>query len=159
MDRDALQLLVAYQRRANARILETTALLTDDELRRPAPLDYDSAFETLLHIAIVDWSWRDFCVSMDDEDDSYPEGWPPEDLPSIDRFCREEDEQLVEYVATLTDEALSQPVTWKGEDGDIVTHPRAAILLHIVNHATQHRSELARYLTDCGHSPGDLDLL
>ena len=34
-----------------------------------------------------------------------------------------------------------------------------ADLAHVVNHGTQHRSELARYLTVHGHSPGELDLL
>jgi uncharacterized damage-inducible protein DinB len=33
------------------------------------------------------------------------------------------------------------------------------MLIHQVNHATQHRSEAALLLTQMGHSPGDLDLL
>lgn len=37
--------------------------------------------------------------------------------------------------------------------------PYWQLLLHVVNHGTQHRSEAAVLLTEAGHSPGDLDLL
>jgi uncharacterized damage-inducible protein DinB len=33
------------------------------------------------------------------------------------------------------------------------------LLTHILYHSASHRSELAAYLTQCGHSPGDLEFL
>ncbi|HYU21327.1 MAG TPA: DinB family protein [Chloroflexota bacterium] len=37
--------------------------------------------------------------------------------------------------------------------------PLWQMMLHVANHGTQHRSEVAALLTGFGQSPGDLDLL
>jgi uncharacterized damage-inducible protein DinB len=78
-----------------------------------------------------------------------------DDLPAIHAFCLEEDSRLRRYVRSLDDAAMSEPLQVRAA----YAPPRWLILAHVVNHGTQHRSELARYFTECGHSPGDLDLL
>jgi uncharacterized damage-inducible protein DinB len=60
-------------------------------------------------------------------------------------------------VGSLGQQGLDQPMTIGFEN--TVDVSRWQILAHVVNHGTQHRSELARYLTECGYSPGDLDLI
>ena len=81
-------------------------------------------------------------------------GFELDDLTAIHAFCLDEDVRLRAYVESLDQAALDEPL--RGND---FVRPRWLILAHVVNHGTQHRSETARYLTDCGHSPGELDLL
>jgi uncharacterized damage-inducible protein DinB len=158
MDRESLLAFVRFHAWANDRILTTTAELSGDELRETAALDHGSAFHTIRHLVDVDWSWREFCIG-NDVGDSYvwDHGYELDDLPAIHAFCLEEDARLRTYVASLDDPALNEPLALSEEPDDKV--PRWLILAHVVNHGTQHRSELARYLTECGHSPGELDLL
>ena len=157
MHREMLRYMVRHHAHANERILETTALLSDDDYRRPAPLDYESAHETLLHMLVVDWGWRESLMGNDDDDDSYPDGWPFPDLPTITAFWHEEHTRLLAYVDSTPDDSLAAFLSWDSEDGVHYDAPHWAIVLHIVNHGNQHRSELARYLTELGHSPGELD--
>jgi uncharacterized damage-inducible protein DinB len=153
---ETLLVFVRFHAWANQRILATAAELTDDEFRRATTLDHGSAFQTLRHLVDVDWSWRELCEGNDvGQTCLWDTGVALDDLESIREVCTREDDRLRRYVGSLDEAALVEPLDM-GEERAI---PRWLILVHVVNHGTQHRSELARYLTECGHSPGELDLL
>ena len=156
VDADTLLALVRFHAWANDRILTTTASLSDEELRRSANLDHGSAFQTLRHLVDVDWSWREFCIGNDvGATYVWDHGFALDDLPTIHAFCLEEDDRLRRLVESLDDAALAVPWATRPD----FARPRWLVIAHVVNHGTQHRSELARYLTECEHSPGELDLL
>jgi uncharacterized damage-inducible protein DinB len=158
MDRDSVLGLVRFHAWANDRILTTAGQLTDDEFRRDGVLDYGSAFHTARHLVDVDWSWREFCAGNDvGETYAWDHGFALDDVGAIHAFSLHEDDRLRRFVESLDDASLREPVALSEAEGDVV--PRWLILAHMVNHGTQHRAELARYFTECGHSPGDMDLI
>jgi uncharacterized damage-inducible protein DinB len=156
MDAGSLLALVRFHAWANDQILTTMAELSDEEFRRTANLDHGSAFQTLRHLVDVDWSWREALLGNDVGDTfAWDHGFALDDLAAIHAFSREEDARLRSYVESHDDAALAESMKL----GPDFARPPWLIVAHVVNHGTQHRSELARYLTECGHSPGDLDLL
>jgi len=158
MDRESLLAFVRFHAWANDRILATAAGLNHEQLQKAEVLDHGSAFQTLRHLVDVDWSWRRSCIG-NDVGDTYvwDHGYTLDDVPALHAFSLEEDARLRRDVESFDDTALREPLTLSAEPDDVA--PRWLIVAHVVNHGTQHRSELARYFTDCGHSPGDLDLL
>jgi uncharacterized damage-inducible protein DinB len=154
--RDALETSARYHAWANDRILTLAAEIPDAELRAPASLDHGSAWGTLRHLVDVDWSWREFCTGNDIGDAyvwDFVEGL--DDVAGLHELARRDDASLRTYLASLGDDALAEELSMTPEE----RRPRWLILLHLLNHGTQHRTELARFLTDHDRSPGDLDLL
>ena len=148
--------LVRYHRRSNERVLDAIDALTAAQFDIAAPLDHGSIAETLRHLVVVHNSWREFLLGHD-VDDSYEWEVPPlPDLASITSFWREETDRLLRLVDETND--VDRPYSWSNE-GKTVTATFGWIIAHVVNHGTQHRSELARHLTELGQSPGDMDLL
>jgi uncharacterized damage-inducible protein DinB len=158
MDRESLLTFVRFHAWANDRILSTAAELSDEELLRPSVLDHDSAFHTIRHLVDVDWSWREFCQG-NDVGNTYvwDHGFVLDDLPALHGFSLEEDRRLRSYLESLADTDLAERLAMSEDPNDRIA--RWLIIAHVVNHGTQHRSELAHYFTTCGHSPGDIDLL
>jgi uncharacterized damage-inducible protein DinB len=151
--------LLAYNRWANEQILERMQQLTTEQLTTPANLDHGSALQTLQHTVDVEWSWRLMAqqipapkVLAELEDLST--------VAAIARYWAHEADELAAYVQRLDQHTLNALVEYGTPQGWPARSAKVwQILAHIVNHSTQHRTELARYLTDCGHSPGDLSML
>jgi uncharacterized damage-inducible protein DinB len=62
-----------------------------------------------------------------------------------------------DYLASLTDDDLTDLVRYTVDTGQKRERLLWHCLWHVVNHGMQHRSEAAAILTGYNHSPGDLD--
>ena len=64
------------------------------------------------------------------------------------------------YLKALSDSGLENVMRYRStlDNKEYVT-PLWQVLLHLANHGTQHRSEVAAELTRAGRSPGNLDYI
>jgi uncharacterized damage-inducible protein DinB len=153
-----IQTFFDYNFWADRRILDTTALLSEAQFAAPAGLSFSTLRGTLVHIIGAEWLWRKRV-----EEGVSPAGLIPEsDLPSYDRIAtrwKEEEMGWQDYLVDLDDGDLQRQVRYTNTKGLPFETPLWQILLHVVNHGTQFRSEAAVALTQTGHSPGDLDFI
>ena len=143
---------------ANRRVFAKAARLSRHALNRAASLSYPTPIATLVHILDTQWFWREGAQFGE-----FPlEVLRPSSFPSL-RSLRsrwdDEDRLFLRFLGSLTDRQLAGTVTYKWRRARPRTRPLWHIVLHVANHATQHRSELAMFLTAKKLSPGNLDFL
>ena len=153
----AIHSLFNYNYWVNQRILETTACLSNEQFITPGAVSHASLRGTLAHALSAEWAWLRRCQG------SSPRGLPSEDdfpdLESLARCWQEEEKAMRSYLAGLTDDDLNSIIRYSRTGGARFETPLWQILLHVINHGTQTRSEAAVLLTQFGHSPGDLDYM
>jgi uncharacterized damage-inducible protein DinB len=151
---DDIQTLYAYNYWANARILETAARLPAEQFAT-ASLAETNLKETLVHILVTESVWLLRWQELAPELGDFPADFPT--LESVHSQWQQEKQRVLTYLATLTDGDLDKKVTYLGADRQSFTRTLWHLLVHVVNHGTQHRSEVAMVLSALGHSPGGLD--
>lgn len=158
MNVNDLKTLYDYNYWARDRILNAAANLPDQLIIAPTSLYYGSLLGNLVHILNAEWIWRLRCQ----------EGFSPTsftleekitDLESLELASKEEETLMRAFLASVQDEDLLKPVYYKRMKGQEQTNLLWHILVHIVNHGTQHRAETAALLTEYGQSPGDIDFI
>jgi uncharacterized damage-inducible protein DinB len=104
----------------------------------------------LVHMLGAHQRWRVGIRDEGDTDGPSPEREPLPDAASLVARWEAEFEAMDDFLAWLTDGFLAYVHEGRGV---------WQMLLHLLNHGTQHRSEAALILTQAGRSPGDLDLI
>jgi len=149
-----IRTLYDYNSWANARILDAAARVPA-ELFTTAALGTCRLYDTLEHILVAESIWRLRWLGVAPESVEFPDSFPT--LAALRARWSEEDQQLYAFLDRLNDTDMDRTLTYQRGELGADTRTLWHLLLHVVNHGTQHRSELAMLLTELGHSPGDLD--
>ena len=150
--------LYDYNDWANKRLWQVVAGLNADQLDNDIHNGIGSIQTTLLHMVNAVWTWRTRWQGGMPSTVLQREDFPT--LQSIQTRWQEEEEQLQRFLTTLSDEDLYREVRYRrpAAPAEEFAPPLWKTMLHLVNHQTQHRSEIAMQLTALGHSPGELGM-
>jgi len=154
---ELIKTLYQYNAWANTQILDTTARLKTEQFLASQGASYESVRETLVHMMSAQWiylaRWQGSSPRTMLEAHQFP------DLASIRTQWSEIEGETQAFVAGLNDAKLVQIIPYLNTEGQRWAYPLWQQMIHQINHATQHRSEVAVMLTQFGYSPGWLDFL
>jgi len=151
-----VQLLYAYNRWANARLLDASSLLPDELLRRDVASSYRSIFETLRHIAWGEWLW------LGRWQEQAPAGRNPlfcADLTALRPRWSEIERDQSQFISGLAPLDLDRSVSYENPAATRWTYSLRHMLHHVVNHSTYHRGQVAGMLRQAGTTPPATDFL
>jgi uncharacterized damage-inducible protein DinB len=149
MRADEIRFLLAYDRWATRRVLNALDGLDPVVWARTDVVGERGLGSILVHQLGSSQRWRALFEARATDERDRPELEP---LPTIDELrARWEVEWAAvdSWLQTLTDGFVANV-----HEGV----PVWQLLVHVVNHGTQHRAEAAALLTAVGRSPGELDL-
>ena len=118
--------------------------LSHEQFTKEMNYSHGSVRDQILHLIDVDKAWF-----SDLQGGEFQDPLAPEDFDRRERIRAHWDnvEQMMrDYLATLDDDMLSEKPL-KGEDENLILWQ---VLLHVVNHGTDHRAQLLRVLNDLG---------
>jgi uncharacterized damage-inducible protein DinB len=157
MKKEEILTLYRYNSWANARILNAAAQLTPGQFITPTSFSPGGLRGTLVHTLFAEWLWRNRW-----EGHSSTTWLTAEDFPTFDSLrsrWQMEGTALLTFAENVTTERLAQKIHYQTTSGQPKVDLLWQLMLHLVNHGTQHRSEAAAILTGFGRSPGDIDLI
>jgi uncharacterized damage-inducible protein DinB len=147
--------LVAFYKHnlwANLSLLDTCALLTDEQLQASAPGTYGPIRDTLVHLLRAEDGYLARLVGRQPEDLLRVGEFPG--IETLREHARHSGEGLIAVAGTV-DPAQVVRGTYRGEPYEL---PVMVPLMQAIHHATDHRSQIASMLSQVGIEPPDLSV-
>jgi uncharacterized damage-inducible protein DinB len=145
MNADAFRHFYDYHFAENRKLWDRyVAQLSDEQFTQPVDYSRGSVRDQILHLISCDTSWFSGLRGVEIPEDLNPADFP--DRESIRAHWDQVEQTMRGYLAELRDETLFD-TPLEGEDKDLIVWQ---VLLHVVNHGTDHRAQLLRQLNDLG---------
>jgi len=157
MNLDDFRTLYDYNSWANHRTLEASAALTPEQFTRDLGASFGSVRDTLAHIYGAEWFWLERWHGRTPAKLPSPADFP--DFEAVRRGFAEIDRNLVDYVASLTQDDLQRVLQFKTLAGVPYSAPLAPCLQHVANHSTYHRGQVTTLLRQLGAKAVSTDMI
>jgi uncharacterized damage-inducible protein DinB len=145
--------LYAYNWWATSRVLAAAEGMRDDEFTSDeiVPIPFGNLRATLVHMMDLERSARFRLWRNATSEALNPAGYAS--IEALSTAWRAEATAMKDYLIGLEDEHMDSEFALSSGE----RYPFWQLLIHVLNHSTQHRSEAAVLLTALDRSPGDLD--
>jgi uncharacterized damage-inducible protein DinB len=149
--------LYAYNEWANARIFSAAAELDPEVFTTPRGSSFSSIRDTIAHIATSEWVWL---RRWRGESPSGPPDWGSlQEAAALTRKLREVEADRAAFLRGLADDDLARPLAYRNLKGDDFSEPLVNQLVHVVNHSTYHRGQVATLSRQAGFPAPATDLI
>ena len=147
MNANAFRHFYNYHFAENRKVWEHVASLSFEQFAQKVDYSRGSVREQLVHLLDAEDVWFSQ-LRGGEPSEPLPETVTTDDRDVIRSHWDKVEGNIRAYLAGLQDEMLfSKPITEPEEDKDLIVWQ---VLLHVANHATDHRAQLLRALHDLG---------
>lgn len=157
MKAETIRRLFQYRAWAHARLWESVMPLTDEEFTRDLGYSWGTIQRQLVHIMSAEWVW---ITRLNGETPTSPLDF--DEYPTRETLREKWDEvaaQVWAYIDALEDDDLDRPLSYTTVRGQQYTNRVVDILLHVVNHGTDHRAQVFAMIGMLGGQTPNQDLI
>ena len=157
MTKKDIQLLLAYNRWANAEILEVASRLTPQQLAEDLSTSHHSVQATLTHTLAAEWIWLMRCRGVSPKALLDPNDFA--ELAALRSRWAEVEQDQQNLIDEQTDESLERVIAYTNTRGEQWAYPLGQIMQHVVNHSSYHRGQVTAMLRQLGAEAVTTDYL
>ena len=150
--------LYQYNSWANQRTLEAVEKLSPEQLYLPQGHSWGTVHATLLHMLSAEWLWLRRWQGESPRTFLDPADFP--DLETLKQRWSQVEQELQHFVAAQTPDSLQREVHYTTTRGTPHHQALWQMMVHVPNHSTHHRGELAVMFALMGipHQEDDMNL-
>jgi uncharacterized damage-inducible protein DinB len=149
--------LYRYNEWAHQRLLDAVAALPPEDLTRDLGGSFKTITDVESHVISTEWAWLERWTGVNPT--QAPAWVDSGDMSQIVAGLREVEAKRSRFFDGLSDGDLNKTIQYRFMSGNPGAHTLQDLLVHLVNHSTYHRGQIASMLRQLGTAPPSTDFV